>query len=567
MISNNTLSDIGDALKLKMQLSVRGSINLTGFTDNVEGITPDRFFNKTFRYSKNNLKWSNWQDLTDENIQKIDGYIAGLLFFEIIYKRTGTDTTGILSFNSLEIDGDIELQILNNTETSESIFAKLAENETLTLETANNLLRKIYFHGILPEYIERGTDVDDEDFIALWGAVCFFVSLFITFTERFDNIFEDRDLLVAFIEQSGIAVSSQETTLSDLQYIASHSKEEIRKRGTVNIIKEKDSLTSYGEKIKIRGELLRVLCKNHYDEFLFEVMEKTKMGFFVGQSSPLYNGTNHSSQLNKTEENTEEFVDIDKYDTFGNVDIQDGDLRIFTDTYSGIGFPTKVDLIPTDVDVEKLITVDKGMDYEITFLIKTDELEDGLTAQFGILGYNRNGIYKQLGFKDKNGQIKNTFFSTNSIQNIAPILGDYYFVRCIVFAENSIIPDGDVLNIGKGNNLKFNEKQDVQKLKICINVENGGGAGRYFSIRDLKMRPLIRGKNILQLSTENGEPYVKNPQFLQQGVRILSWMKNNNEDYTNLEMFNYIENFLIPYQQSITGVMLDAMVGDKQLLT
>lgn len=557
-IINNTVDSIGDVLTIKSQLSVRGAINLTGFTDVLIGETAERFFIKNFRYSKDNLTWSEWMILTDENVQKIQGSVFGLLFIECKYTRGGSTTTGILEFVSLELLGNIELQICNNTATVESIFADLVENDSFTSDLANNLLRKVYHHGILPTFIERGEETDNEDFVSLWGAVCFFMAMVTAFNNNFDEILYKRDYLIESIKQKGLQISGQETLLEDLQFLANNLKDEVRKRGTIRTTKEK------GDEA-VRGEWLRLLCKNYYDEFLIEVIEKKHMGYSIGNSSPLYNGTNFSTQINKTEENSEDFIDLAKYDTLGNVEIEGGSLKIHGDPdLNGLGFDLTSP--PAEVDINRLITIDPEIDYEITFKVRRDAVLTGFGFRFGVLGFNRNGINKDLAFVDINtGASSNTFFNVTNAQEIAKVQGEWYSIRGIIYSNKSILLDANNsrLNINKGVNLKFND--EVEKVKVCI---YGGSADptQNIKIHDLKMRPLIRGRNILP-DSKDGSVYVKNPQFIQQQNTVLSWMKNNGEEMTDDQVHNYIERYLLPYQQKLVSIFLSPKVDDKQLLT
>jgi len=557
-ITNNILDSIGDVLTIKTQLSVRGEINLTGFVDVAIGETVDRFFSKNFRYSKDNLTWSQWMPLSNENVQKIQGHIFGLLFIECKYSRSGSNTTGILEFVSLELLGNIELQICNNTATVESIFAELAENDSVTNELANNLLRKIYYHGILPTFIERGDETNNEDFVSLWGSVCFFMAMVTAFNNTFDEILYRRDYLIENLKQKGIKVSGQETLLEDLQFIANNFKDEIRKRGTILTTKEKGDQA-------VRGEWLRILIKNYYDEFLIEVMEKKHMGYNIGNSSPLYNGTNFSTQLNKTEENTEEFVDLTKYDTLGSVSILDGNLEIVGAAgLNGLGFDLSSP--PNEVPIERLITVEPEIDYEITFKVRRTAALTGFNFNFGVLGFNRNGIQKDLSFvKITDGLVDNTFFSVANAQEIVKVQDEWYFIRGIIYSNQSTSLDATNarLNINKGINLKFNDA--VEKIKICI-YGGSTNSSQSIEIADLKMRPLIRGRNILP-SMKDGSTYIKNPQFIQQQNTVLSWMKNNGEEMTDLQVHNFIERYLLPYQQKLTSIFLSPKVDDKQLLT
>lgn len=591
-IINNTLSEVGDVLNIRTQLAIRGKINLTGFTDNVQGETPTRFFTKTFKYSFDNINWSNVIPLSVSAIQSISGSVPGLLFMEFQYERVGNDTDGILEFNSIEIVGNIDIQICIQTATLDSIFEDIACNNYMTQEIANNLLRKIYYSGILPKFIERGESNEDEDFITFWSAVCFMMAMLISFMDTFDEILYHRKNLTEYLQQKGLAISGRDTILDELQFLANNYKDEIRKRGTFSVVREKGETTSYGETVKIRGEWLRLIAKNHWDEFLFEVMEQKHMGFNLDNSSPMYNGTNRSTQLNKTPENSELFYDLSLYETEGNVSLEaDNTVSIkgHSGGFSGFGKHLKND-IESYVDLDSLIAVEKEMDYEITFQIKKSVDTVGvMPISFGVLGFNRNGIFLSNSFSKISlpQSQNNIFFENLQIDEITKVKDVWYNVRGILYAGNSIGLTNDEarLNINKGVNLRFNYQENIEYVKICLYSESTN-ATRGFEIKDLKMRPLVRGKSVLAKNiqqsnqTTNIANHIKfssdrkskvenlrNPHFIQQGNTIMCWMKNNNDNKTDNQVANFIEKFLIPYQQKLVGVFLEPKIDDKQLLT
>lgn len=592
-IVNNTLSEIGDVLTIKTQLAIRGDIALTSFTDVVSGETGTRLFSKTFRYSFDNINWSPILPLTDLALTEITGKVPGLLFFEFYYERSGSDASGLLEFESILIVGTIDVQICLTTSTIDSIFEGLACNNELTYEIANNLLRKIYYSGILPDYIERGEGIEDEDFIALWSAVCFFMAMLINFSNTFDEILYNRKNLSESLTQRGLIVCENDTILDDLQYLANNYKDEIRKRGTQAIYRAKGELNSYDEETPIDGEWIRLLCKNHYDEFLVEVMERKHMGFCVGNSSVLYNGTCGSRQINKTPENGKEFIDLDLYDWSGSVAIvSGGDVRIkgVAEGFSGFGHVIqgsafeKYDELPdTDKVFESdwIIPIDREMDYEITFNIQKRVADlTNMKLYFGVGGYNRNGIFKPLSFQSigpTNVQ-QMSFLWGELAEDIMPIQDQYYQVRGIIYAERSEQQSdlvNYVTNIGKGRNLRFYHNGECEAISICLYTDSTNTAHEVF-VNDLKMRPLVRGKNVLKtifIPTDTRPmnieypPNITNPHFIQQGNTIYSWMKNNNETMTDNQVVNFIERYLIPYQQKLVSVFLSPKVDDKQLLT
>jgi len=568
MITNNSLSEIGDVLLIYSQTVVNGNINLTSFTDQVTGVTGTRFFEKKFRYSLDGVIYSDWIELTDLNLQQVNGVSLGLSFFEFRYKRVGSDSTGILEFVNLELEGNIDIQICVNTITMVSIFNDLYDNDFYTVAIRNNILRKIFHHGILPRFIERGDGVDNEDFIAFWSAVCLFISYFSAFAKGFDDIVFRSDYLSEYLRQYNIQISEKEITYQHLFFLSSNFYDEVRKRGTQMTYKKSGTELIDGSFTQIDGEWLRLLCRNHYDEFLLEVIEKKKGGFCLDESSPLYNGTYFSKQLNKTEENTDGIEDLSKYTVINGPLDQTyflSKLCVSLNRDKGLGYI--LESPPVGALLEDLIIVDDELDYEITFEYSRGggNIADA-TLNVGVTGFNRNGVLIPDAFLAVDGTgLTNTILSER-IEDIAKVAQIFYSFRGIIYANKTIpIADGRT-NLNKGKNLKFfsTTNHEVEKLKISVYVSDYGVSDSQLFLHNLKMRPLIRGKNILP--TSDSAPYVKNPQFLQSTTFCLNWRKNNGQDKTDNQVDNFIQNYLLPYQQKIISIPITPEVGDKQVL-
>lgn len=762
-VIGNTLSNIGDVIYIHSQGAVSGNLNLTGFTDVLIGETGTRFFVKTFRYSTDGVNYSTWLSLTNPNVALIVGTIPGLIFFEFRYERGGSDITGLLEFQSIQLNGNIIIQIHDNTTTLESIFQDLANNDALTAAIANNLLLKIYKSGILPKFIERGEGVDDTDFVSFWNAICYFLAYVSAFSNEFDNILYKRKYLIEYLKQRNIAFCEHTTTFSDLQFLSKNFYDEIRKRGTQLIYRHKsidvnslflkfegvnnstifleetgktvtpfggakistddyvsapssglfngttdylktpynlkdfdlsncdflieadfnsndfsgmqtivskdtyglnndwdlviqnsntiifytnqtiDSLiatvtqlevnTWYNLKVirqkgvnkiyldgvlvaqnnmlitnasqveitigcngwnnphsffsgyidnlriakidsyimPIDGEWIRLLCRNNYDEFLVDVIQKEKNGFYVDNSSPLYNGTYFSKQINKTEENTEDFIDISKYDLLNESNVSiitDGSKKVIK-IQGGLGktgFGFDLSAAPFMVLHNQLIKISKEIDYEITFMIKRISGGTSNNLVFGVAGYNKNEVYKSSSFKRIDNNFINEIFYDDNIDKITKITDEWYLVRGIIYSADSqnITGQESQLNVNQGIKLSFNLNEDVDKLKICLYIDSNS-SGDVIHIHDFKMRPLIRGKNIQPLFS-GLEPQILNPQFIQGDGFILNWRRNNNQEMSDDDIQNFVEEFLLPYQKRLVQYILEPKIDDKQLL-
>lgn len=589
MIINNTLTEIGDVLLVYSQVIVNASISISSFDDILFGENPNRYFDKKFRYSLDGLNYSNWEVLNDTNLQQINGTVNGLLFFEFRYERVGTDDTGILEFNGITLIGNIEIQICENTCTLESIFTELSQNDFYTMAIRNNILRKVFHHGIIPRFIERGDVIDNTDFISFWSAVCIYLSYFSSFADSFDNLLFKKDYLLEYVRQYNLQINEKETTYQYLLFLSTNFYDEIRKRGTQMTNKKIGTELLDGSITEVDGEWLRIICRNHYDEFLFEVISKEHSGFCLGKSSPMYNGTYFSKQLNKTEENTEDFQDLSKYTLLENPTLQNEDnkncLKI-TNGIGGLGYYLRNP--PTYLDTKELITIDEEVDYELTFDFKrTNFALNNFRIYVGILPYNRNGFLLQNHLQNMtNDNITNVILSY-PVQEISKIENQWYSFRGILYSRNSLTAgiSAGRTNLNKGNNLKvrssYKHKQMVEKVKIClyiqrndISLEDGGSSEFDFFIHNLKFRPLVRGKSISKKLEGIGEfdqkiysePIIRNPQFLQSTTFVLNWRKNNNQDKSENQIDNFIQNYLLPYQQKLISIPLTPYVEDKQIL-
>lgn len=552
MITNNSLSEIGDVLYINAQAVLNAEVKITSFIDYTFGETSDRFFIKKFKYSIDGVNYSNLMDLNIENLKQVNGFVYGFIYFEFRYERSGTDSSGILEFNNIELNGNLLLQIIENTTTIDSIFNKLSENDFFTLAIRNNILRKIYNAGILPKFIDRGFEVNDKDFVSLWGAICIFLSYHSAFAEQFDKIIFYKNTLIEYLKQSNIQINEKEIKYQHLYYIVTNFLEEIRKRGTIQTIKKYlDYNNDY-----VDGEWLRLICKNHYDEFLFEIVEKKNNGFYLNNSSFLYNGTNNSKQLNKTNENTDDFISLDNYYLKNNPTIVDINNKRMLSLQNSSGIGDDLLSPKTHININDLITIDEEIDYELTFnLIKTSPVSGNINI--GLLTYNRNGELLSNYLQNSINNIPNNFFIKNiSIENLIKLSNVEYNFRGILYSKGNydLI---DKTNFNIGNNLKIanlKNNQKVEKIMVCL--YSSGEANNIF-IHNLKLRPLVKGKN---------NKNIVNPNFIQSTTFCLNWRKNNNQEKTENDIDNFIQNYLLPYQQKIISIRLTPYTDDKQVL-
>ena len=559
-VVNNTASEIGDVLTIFSQVACSAdTISLTGYSDVVNFETGTRLFARSFRYSIDGVNYSAWNALTIPNLAAITGRVEGLLFFEFRYERVGSDPTGILEFININITGSVTVHVCSSTASLDTIFEDLVCNNAITAEICSNLLEKIYKNGIVPQYILRESEEGySNDYVAFWSAICCYFSMFIAFMDEFDAIFQTKDYLREYLKQKGIYFC-EKITFGELQYISQRFLDEIRKRGTTFVIRNKDFILQDATPVEIDGEWLRILCQNEWDEFLVEIAEFQQRPWVLDRNSLLYSGTLRSMQLNKTKENTMSFQSLANYDL-----VNPPNISILTDPIgdvmnirgvklTGIGFnPT---LPPIGLLPSQTIKVEPEMDYEITFRVRRNAINFGRLL-FGVFGFNQHDVFKPNAFLQIDTLTPTILFVFDTTFKVCRVEDEWYYIRGIIYAKKSlpITTPAKTLNVGVGLNMMFNEAEDIRKICPYILFTTPSGAIDY-DLFDYKVRPLIKGKNILNLNdaTEKG---VKNPQFIQSTRTIYSYMKNNSETLTDLQVNNLIEKYLIPYENKLVAVNL-----------
>jgi hypothetical protein len=550
-MNDNILYAIGDVLLIDVMPKITGRVHLTDFSDVLEGVTSTRTVQKEFRVSPNGVFWNSWQPLTAENLSLSEYVVDSALTIQLRYTRTGSDSTGVIEFKSIDFMGSREaIQFVAPT-ISSSIFANIIGTpEMKALE--ENLFKKLYYRGIVPAYIPRADNSDeneDRDYIDLFFSVARFFSMFIRFFKRFEDFRTDFDLMREQVRQYGIYFDESNITLAELQYLAQHLYDQIRQRGTEMIFKRKGYLMPNGETLQIDGEFIRLLRSKTTDELLYENMPLSRVGWCLGQSSPMYRGTSQAYYLNKTKENTQDFEDLSNFvinSKGASAEyslVEDSErkvLRLFASKKSTIGLGLIEDKIVNDN--KDLVVVDYKMDYEITFAFKITKgkLDNNNKILFGVDGFDILGNFMADAFITPNGyKIENLFFER---WTETWVKGEWYYARGIIHAYSTANVNESLTNLGIGTNLYFNNsfvKFILPKIQIY------GSSDLEVEIWDYKIRPLVRGTNILPL--KNGEENSHSLGFIQSSRIFYSYVRNNNNSQSKDEITDIIEKYLLPY--------------------
>lgn len=603
---DNVLTQIGDTLTVNVRPLITGRIRITGFTEDISGESTTCTLQREFRISATDeIFWSGWKPLTVENLSAEEYFVDrnSVFIVQVRYTRGGTDETSIVTFRSIKFDGDITEWNFDTPTLNSSIFASVFGTEEMQ-QLEENLFKKLYYRGILPAYItraENNDEAEDRDFIDLFFSVARFFSMFIIFFKRFESFGGDFDLMREQVRQYGIYFDESNITLEELQYLAQNIFDQIRQRGTLTPFLRRGDGVESGKVMEIDGELMRLLRSGRGDEMLIENVLLENMGWCMRRSSPLYRGTGASYMLNKTGENSADFVSLDDFvisaenrdivldggysdtetwkervdcedadSTYsaaagdrlynggvardnGVTIVNDGGRRVLDLVLSlgsgatGLGRPEEV--TGGEMETEKLIVVDPRVDYEITFAVKVKNTAENTHLLFGVEGFNSRGEWMNDAFMLPNGdgvsetfdQIPTTFFKN----------GEWYYIRGILFAYSSTPQEHSPLNISRGNNLIFNNPFTAY---ILPRIQLTGTGPMDVEIWDYKIRPLVRGTNILPLRGES-EGRCTSMGFIEAGRFFYSYIKNNNNSLSSQDITRIIDKYFTPYNMTTISVI------------
>lgn len=546
---DNKIHNIGDSLIIAVKPKQNGTTILSGFNDSFVGLAEEKKIFREFRIVEDELFFGNWKELTESSISGIK--VNQNSYIEVRYTRQGTDDTGVIEFQFIEFQGDFKEDIINSPVLDRSIFSNIAWNED-TEQLAKNLFKKLYFRGIIPNYILRGDNVDvneDGDYITLFYVIAKFFAIIFKFFKRFENFYEDSELMLEWLRQNNIQIDESSISLEQMKFLANHLYDEIRKRGTTGIFNRQGDVVN-GVTKEIDGEFIRLIRSKRDNELIYEYMPLKSVGWCLGQSSPLYRGTCFAENLNKTKENSKDFINIENYQTFSSknissVTIQEVDdkkvllLRTLDNASCGLG---RLDE-STEVS-DKLYVADPELDYEITFMFKVVSARNNAKLYFGVESFdsNKHKFYDAM-ITPNDSETKDWFLNGINLKNF--VENKWYFVRGIIHAYSSDITENVKLNIGYGNNLKFNNRF-IKYILPKIYLSSGNISSVY--LWDYKIRPLVRGTNILPL--KSGYEKSHSMGFIQASRILYAYFRNNNNSQSEREITDIIEKYLLPFNMT-----------------
>lgn len=491
-MKGNKLDNIGDVLIVDVKPKISGEVTFTDFSDELVGVAVNRNVRREFRVLSGGIFWSDWNELNNTNLPKATYTPDSTFTVQVKYTRIGNDTSGSIEFLSIHFLGTSSEIIASTPTIDSSVFSNIIKTPELR-HLQSNLFKKLYYRGIVPKYVTRGDNNEEEEdkgYIVLFNSIARFFALFIRLFKRFENFRNDFELMREQVRQSGLYFDESEITLEKLQYLASHLYDETRKRGTEMIFKREGTPISIGNQreVEVDGELLRLLRNGNNDELVYENIPIHKMGWVLGQSSPMYKGTSMSGELNKVKGTNE------------------------------------------------LCVADPKIDYEITFSFKVNNKTTGGDIIFSVKGYDGLRNHLNDSFILPNGEIVSEQFFNIPSSNL--VVGHWYNARGIIHAYSSSASIESKTNMGVGTNLYFNNP--FVKF-ILPSVEAGSGV----TVKDYEIRPLVRGANIVPL--KNGKENAHSLGFLQSSRVFYCYALNNNNSQSKEEIISIIEKYLMPY--------------------
>ena len=540
MIVDNTTSEIGDELLIQVSLPIFGLTQINDFEDSVDGETENRYFEKYFCFSLDGVFYSDWFELNQQNLQSIQIQNTQPLFVNYKYIRSGSDSSGILTFYDISLNGNYsQPQQGNNKIIGNSIFKDVYYYNPTQAYWKSIFLKKLYEKGVVPEYIIRGEDekpqISDKDYLSFWGSVSSFFALMIPIFYKLENINDEFEILCEFLLQKGLYFSKNNILIEELQFLKSNRISEIRQRGTQQVFLSKS------ESKQVYGEFLRIIEYAINDELLISLLNNENCGWFLGKNSPMYCGTNFNNQLIKGVEKTQNFESLNNYDTLNtqylqiinedNIDVLKisdcGDGNI-----SGIGFDTNYF---DYTQIHSTIVSDK-IDYEITFWVK--QTSNKLNLSFGVRGLDVDGNLKQI-FNLSGDDEMYWFFEKIQL----PIVDKWYFVRGVLCNYQSLT-NNKKTNLGVGNNLKMS--QNIAKIEPFIVMDNtdySDSSACDIFVKDLKIRPLVKGLSLNQ--------YKSSFLYLTTNNILNIICKNNNDAISEYTLNDITRSKLIPYNSCL----------------
>lgn len=567
----------GDSLIIETRQNDNGEYKIVNPQFEFGGvISENAYITIYFRTVSNSTIYSDWSLVGKQRVAVKQHTFEYLVkrgqILQIKFVRSKDEVEGAIEFVKFHTDAGTYKLVGRETPTLDSsMFAGVnADQSIINLE--NNLFKKLYYRGIVPNYIKRSDNrslSEDGDYISLFSAIARFFALIIKFFKRWENLVNDEEMLKELLRNYGIKFNESKVTMSELKHLTKNIYNEFSKRGTKEMFLFAGDTRSDGTTADVDGEFIRLIQAKSYTELLIENIPKTEMGWCLGKSSPMYRGlSNDCYDLNKWGVNKMLYDNLDEYESkflhFGGTGI--GDVRAGYDgrtiywlgnqQYSG-GFDiVGIGRRKISVDANSyMIPVDACMDYEITIAIRRITNRDATLMAY-VEGFNEDKKKLPDSFitpdkstvimtvhPDDEDIICGNFFNNeqNGVFSLNNLNTDCdYHIRFIIKAYASEPQSECALNIGFGNELHFNNAF-VRYILPTILV-----TGAKIEVFNIHMRPLVRGTNINRIIGENSNNCFSLG-FLQTSKFVHMYLRNKNTTMSEQDVEDFINRYMTPY--------------------
>ena len=558
MDNSNYLYGNGDVLYIQTRPNGRGSFHITEVVLNLSGgVSNSSSVAISLRTIGNGVIKSEWFDI-ETLATTNETTISGLSYdvprdtvIQIRLRRIGDGEN--IRFESFEITGGTYFIDVKPTPTIDSSMFSDINHQYETDELENNLFKKLYFRGIVPNYIKRGENrskEEDEDYISLFSTIARFFTLIIRFFKRWEKINNYEEMLKEILRNNGIQFNESKTDFDKLSFLVHNIYSEISKRGTLEVFRLEGDERPDGSIVEIDGELMRTINSDKATEVLFETIFKYEIGWCLSKSSPMYRGIpNFCLALDKLHL-PNNYSDIHEWDdilTFGNKALRlwRGENVIRFMGESGIG------RLSDSTDASNyLIKVDACMDYEIMVGLCVTNNNGDLYAS--VEGFSLQGMKLLDSFvlPDKSDISSNFFDAEDHIPLSSFITNKWYYIRFIIKAYSSQPQSSYKLNIGRGNELFFNNAF-VRYILPTIRITGGT-----VYVHNFHIRPLVRGTNINCITGEKF-PNCFSLGFLKASRFFHLYLRSRNTTMSQDDVEDFINRYLLSYSSTNLITFID----------
>ena len=521
------MTEEGDTLIVKPSTPILGLTNILSVPVlREEHEFPNGYFDVSFRYSLDEgLNWSESYSLS-----RMPGVPTGFkknhyfsLEFSITKKGPGQSW-----FMGIDFEDSLSyaLPSIPDFYKQQNPLPSLPYYNHESIQWALNVLEKVYRRGIVPSFIPRGSNEnwEDEDYINLWWSFLYPIALRISYTEGFSDLLWNPDLLKEYLEQKGIIVGNS-SHLGELFHMMSNFYDEETRRGTFSVF---DKERPVQDGVLLRGEALRLIDYQNPTDLFLGLLNYYEQGWWLGQTSVCgYINTDNYSNFRIAYENG--FHSLSAYPLTENhsvISIEDGEMIVTSSAagFSGIGSNDLTKAVPIVTSREYLV--------EVKFTLPTSQ-----RVKFRVDGYDE--LDNHVDFLSRDSQeggigiwrIENDFIvqSHYDSNNFVSFDSDYFTLPAGTYTLLGIIKKAGSVFTPSPDGLTFNLefRQNTSMAKIMPVFQVYGSA----TIHDFRVSYLMRQETYLE-------------SILKKSGIIL--IKNNNFEYTNLEIERILTSRLLP---------------------